>query len=295
MKKLVLSCVISAAFAFGGVGCAAAPDDGSVETDTRPLLRAHTSEHGDFVVSTKIFTDGTRETLLADRAGQLVAKIRRVQSMRKTIEIPADLRAEIPADAKLPTTFHGMEITLAGGGPEMAPIYFGMKTLEPEQIADWNAHVAEMVRDELARRDPMRLQKANGCGSTGTEWIPDGWWGAACDKHDVCYETCGRSKFSCDVEFYGNLRSSWCPTPRLYFMGVVVGGGKAYKDAQAHCTSALLVTTGVVDDSPTVTTNTSTVQYDPRTQEAGFWPNYYGEAASQGIDPNTLQPVGAAY
>jgi len=43
------------------------------------------------------------------------------------------------------------------------------------------------------------------CGSKGNSgFIPDGIWKNACQKHDDCYGTCGKSKAQCDTEFAEN-------------------------------------------------------------------------------------------
>ncbi len=40
------------------------------------------------------------------------------------------------------------------------------------------------------------------CGSgPNTSYIPDGIYREACENHDRCYGTCGKSKFDCDAEF----------------------------------------------------------------------------------------------
>ena len=70
----------------------------------------------------------------------------------------------------------------------------------------------------------------NTCGSGWlARYIPDGPWKAACEKHDACYGTCGRSKDWCDVLFLfrsgGNL---------VYFLAVQEFGSFPYYQAQVR-------------------------------------------------------------
>ncbi len=44
------------------------------------------------------------------------------------------------------------------------------------------------------------------CGSNGSEWVPDGSWGEACRKHDICYGTQGASKEGCDKQLDRNIQ-----------------------------------------------------------------------------------------
>ena len=67
------------------------------------------------------------------------------------------------------------------------------------------------------------------CGAEGdwkTTWIPDAT-PDACQKHDDCYSTCGKTKQECDLEF--NKHNS------VYAQVVWLMGQKAYDKAQAHC------------------------------------------------------------
>jgi RHS repeat-associated protein len=70
------------------------------------------------------------------------------------------------------------------------------------------------------------------CGEEGSvlaTWIPDGRYKDACQKHDDCYATCGKSKEQCDSEFEDN--GAW-----VYAWGLTVPFKKqsqdAYDDAQ---------------------------------------------------------------
>ncbi|KAA3664292.1 MAG: hypothetical protein DWQ04_06525 [Chloroflexi bacterium] len=100
------------------------------------------------------------------------------------------------------------------------------------------------------------------CGEEGS-WksnlIPDVWpcigpsidsakFYKACEEHDDCYETLGKSKEECDRAFYNNLKeecdrafntllevacNGQCKTAALaYFLAVKQAGGDAYRKAQ---------------------------------------------------------------
>ncbi len=72
------------------------------------------------------------------------------------------------------------------------------------------------------------------CGSTGTEWIPD-LFPNACRKHDECYANLMMQKHECDILFMQNMYNE---NPSLFFVipiffaGVTLFGGKAWKRAQ---------------------------------------------------------------
>jgi RHS repeat-associated protein len=94
--------------------------------------------------------------------------------------------------------------------------------------------------------------EGDGCGSTGTEWIPDKFprgvdFSHACDQHDKCYGECGASKEDCDSEFrdelfeacdanlsYWNIpgRAACYATAHSYYLGVDWRGGDPFEDAQ---------------------------------------------------------------
>ncbi len=94
--------------------------------------------------------------------------------------------------------------------------------------------------------------KANGCGPEGgvlSPFIPNSFLRAnfkpACDFHDICYETCRKSKSFCDQRFlklmqnecediYGfGIRRQWCKTQATnYYLAVAKGGEDAYEAAQ---------------------------------------------------------------
>lgn len=96
----------------------------------------------------------------------------------------------------------------------------------------------------------------NTCGESGS-WkrrlIPDQWGKArfspACNNHDDCYDTCGRSKHECDKNFHSELRDACKKAysanfrPPCYWIidtyhsAVHRMGGDAYRRAQKakHC------------------------------------------------------------
>jgi Group XII secretory phospholipase A2 precursor (PLA2G12) len=108
-------------------------------------------------------------------------------------------------------------------------------------------------------RDPKPGHKAtpNGCGTKSFK-VSDTWptkgkcggaradWLKACNRHDICYGTCQRTKEECDSRFCGALDAA-CdaafPKSRTcrqrckgeaadYCAGVKLAGGEAYKRAQ---------------------------------------------------------------
>lgn len=103
-------------------------------------------------------------------------------------------------------------------------------------------------------RVPRQGYKAtfNGCGSADFD-VPDAVPGvfdftSACNIHDICYDTCNNDKLECDQLFHElmllhcrSTHSPLDPTLRyclqaadLYYAGVVVGAGSAYRDAQMN-------------------------------------------------------------
>jgi len=113
--------------------------------------------------------------------------------------------------------------------------------------------------------------ETNGCGA---DWfpVPDGpllsqlltWWNAdvfldACNAHDICYATAGKSQTDCDNAFWADLLAScntWpgiidptCPTfAHLYFAAVTSFGGIAFEDAQGPPKGQILSTMAEVID-----------------------------------------------
>jgi hypothetical protein len=69
--------------------------------------------------------------------------------------------------------------------------------------------IPALVTIELVTMQPGRTVP-NGCGSSGvSRYLPNSPAGAnfeeACNHHDTCYETQGRSKEYCDNEFYNEM------------------------------------------------------------------------------------------
>jgi uncharacterized protein RhaS with RHS repeats len=65
-----------------------------------------------------------------------------------------------------------------------------------------------------------------GCGSAGSPWahiLPD-VSPNACEKHDKCYETCGKTQRECDFELF--------MSNPYYGIGVIFGGKDSYDKAQ---------------------------------------------------------------
>jgi len=92
--------------------------------------------------------------------------------------------------------------------------------------------------------------ESNGCGPARPRYadriVKDGRFHRACDVHDKCYGTYGKSKGGCDRYFlkrmkkrcnmdhpeFGPMRSRCLASARQYHKAVAVLGGPAYRDAQ---------------------------------------------------------------
>jgi len=101
-----------------------------------------------------------------------------------------------------------------------------------------------VIGDPVNWTDPYGFS-ANGCGTSGSEAVPDLWWREACDAHDEGYETPGRPKWITDIGlpidmikysfievggtplFYFSLVAS-----AYYYWAVILFGGEAYEEAQ---------------------------------------------------------------
>jgi RHS repeat-associated protein len=81
---------------------------------------------------------------------------------------------------------------------------------------------------------------STGCGAEGlTANVPDSFFwgllnlGPACQRHDKCYGTKGADKFACDMNFYYDLKAANAgPLAFFYWIGVFIGGQKAFDNAQ---------------------------------------------------------------
>jgi RHS repeat-associated protein len=76
-----------------------------------------------------------------------------------------------------------------------------------------------------------------GCGSGWNENVVPDVYPEACRRHDQCYATPGRSKLSCDWDFFRDSFGESGPQPNvlgpfIYFLGPLLGGGSAYREAQ---------------------------------------------------------------
>jgi len=65
----------------------------------------------------------------------------------------------------------------------------------------------------LARSGKPVRAAANGCGGQDSEWIPERWpdvfdFESACNRHDDCYETLGKTKKICDKQFLTDMKRS---------------------------------------------------------------------------------------
>lgn len=85
---------------------------------------------------------------------------------------------------------------------------------------------------------PPRGPAGSGCGDEGTDCVVPDFYPLACAAHDKCYETPGRSRASCDNEFWKDMFVESGPWPNVFgstffWLGVRFGGSNAYKNAQS--------------------------------------------------------------
>ncbi|XP_019635440.1 PREDICTED: group XIIA secretory phospholipase A2-like [Branchiostoma belcheri] len=99
------------------------------------------------------------------------------------------------------------------------------------------------------RKNPQHVPRSNGCGSFGlqmdTTSLPA--MTRCCDKHDICYDTCGKNRQDCDDKFKScldkmceNLSTTLSKdqyegcqmTSQLMYAGTTSLGCKSFKDAQ---------------------------------------------------------------
>lgn len=66
----------------------------------------------------------------------------------------------------------------------------------------------QVVAPAKPQKPPMMPEpnRPDWCGSNGSEWVPDGSWGEACRKHDICYGAKGSSKESCDMQLNQDIQ-----------------------------------------------------------------------------------------
>jgi RHS repeat-associated protein len=80
----------------------------------------------------------------------------------------------------------------------------------PIAIPLWPSNAAKRIvkwwsNDDCPDKTPPPPPPVDWCGSTGSEWVPDGNWGNACRKHDDCYARLGASKEMCDIKLSVNM------------------------------------------------------------------------------------------
>ena len=94
---------------------------------------------------------------------------------------------------------------------------------------------------------PEHKPSSNGCGANGIALEVDIDTRSCCDAHDMCYDTCQKSKLDCDNEFQTCLRQV-CKVKasdselleecnnrnQLMVVGATAFGCKAYLDAQKN-------------------------------------------------------------
>ena len=105
------------------------------------------------------------------------------------------------------------------------------------------------------RHNPNYRPNINGCGSKGSEWVPDSFFGLvdftpACNTHDVCYGTCGANKAQCDINLGVDMAAA-CLNALAAFV-FLPGWGKAPLVlclAQAATYSAVLLAIPNADDA----------------------------------------------
>ncbi|KAK0663439.1 hypothetical protein QBC41DRAFT_284544 [Cercophora samala] len=68
----------------------------------------------------------------------------------------------------------------------------------------------------------------NGCGSKGTEWVPDFIWTGCCDDHDRCYGACAMGFRDCNTIFLDCMyRACWNSVSRLNPTSLMACGSTA--------------------------------------------------------------------
>lgn len=100
------------------------------------------------------------------------------------------------------------------------------------------------------RHHPGNVPSSNGCGPANSDFRPPQGFGSVdfrppCNQHDICYETCGADKTTCDVNLgtgiqqqcfdgYSNpLELAGCIwASGAYFDAVLIGGFSAFDEAQ---------------------------------------------------------------
>ncbi|XP_066303354.1 group XIIA secretory phospholipase A2-like [Branchiostoma lanceolatum] len=99
------------------------------------------------------------------------------------------------------------------------------------------------------RKNPTHVPRSNGCGSFGLKMDTTGLpqMTKCCDKHDICYDTCGKKRQNCDDKFKTCLddmceeirttlssdQYEGCQmTSQLMYAGTMGLGCRSFKEAQ---------------------------------------------------------------
>ncbi|KAL6048795.1 Group XIIA secretory phospholipase A2 [Balamuthia mandrillaris] len=93
--------------------------------------------------------------------------------------------------------------------------------------------------------NPNHTPTTNGCGPSGLSVATKDFdFGPCCDAHDLCYDTCGKTKEQCDEGFqecmntlcassYG--QNQGCKAAgSLFYMGALLMGCESYKTSQKN-------------------------------------------------------------
>jgi RHS repeat-associated protein len=101
-------------------------------------------------------------------------------------------------------------------------------SLAPLSSAPPGGDRAQARPQEPQKPIPQSGKPQDWCGSTGSEWVPDGNWGEACAAHDKCYSTPGANKEACDVKLALDITAACSEkifVPAICFIpGVLYGG-----------------------------------------------------------------------
>lgn len=149
------------------------------------------------------------------------------------------------------------EYTFVKNTPLMTVDFAGLACIS---CPDWGPKVVPNPGGKCSHKFRSSIQEipigpGNGCGSTGTGFVPDSFLGivsftGCCNKHDQCYAKCGEGKTGCDLAL-GSCMAAKC-TAKLWFMPVLLSnclsmsatyvqaltpaGWPAYEAAQnSHC------------------------------------------------------------
>lgn len=115
----------------------------------------------------------------------------------------------------------------------------------------WIVFVAAFVTAPIASADvAASCKKSNGCGPQNAPGLVRDTWGTidfrkACDGHDACYATQGRSKESCDTAFLADMLSA-C---RATFTEDGISRRSCYGLASDYYGAVWLVAVGAYDDA----------------------------------------------